>query len=460
MNSALKIGALLLCLTFLWGCAAAPEHTTAPTTAPIPAPDFRQLYDTAAEQRKSRSAYRAEFTIEKTCTVGSAVLSEQTTLEYAVSGAGTAEAVYYIRQQTVQGSRNLQLSRIFQGGKVHILTPNGAFSGEMEEAVFAAAMYPAVLLESSHYGLITGEAEGDGWKLTFSRPVAAEAWLDARQPPVFAEGEAWLDGKGALQQLSYRVEYDEGDTRIALHITAKLAPADAIKLPDIPETSVSLTDPEAVVYLLRSAGCISGTSALRSQLTEAVDSRALSLKRSQKTECAFLQLGDALQAQLDFVVTLTPDRGSPTVNTRQERYENGRFMRSLNGGAPVEDIRYTPQEVRQYCESSVLGGLVPPACLADARIVREGGEITLYLTGTQAYALQLAAGIETQLGVALGSLASEFLPGQVTGTLVLNEATGLPRELTISFSCDHVIGGVSYPLTYSLEQTLQWTAEG
>lgn len=460
MNSALKIGVALLCVAVSFGCAAAPEQTTAPTTTSAPAPDFRQLYDAAAARLKSSSAYRVEFTVEKTCTGGGADVSEQTALEYAVSGAGTAEAVYYIRQQTVQGSRNLQLSRIFQGGKVHLLTQNGAFSGQTEEAAFTAAMYPAVLLESSHYGLITGEPEGDGWKLTFSRPVAAEAWLDARQPPVFAAGAAWLNGEGALQQLSYRVEYDEGDTRIALHITAKLAPAGWIALPDIPETSVFLTDPEAVVYLLRSAGCISGTSALRSQLTETVDSRALSLKRSQKTDCTFIQSGDALQAQLDYAVTLTPDRGASTVNTRQERYENGRFMRSINGGEPLEDIRYTPQEVRQYCESSVLGGLFPPVCLADARIVREGGEITLHLTGTQDYALQMAAGIESQLGVDLGSLASEILPGQVTGTLVLNEATGLPREMTISFSCDHVIGGVSYPLTYTLEQTLQWTAEG
>lgn len=462
MNAAFKIGIALLLLGLLCACVKAPPESTGDTTAPStqPAPDFKQLYDMAAEQAMAERNYSALFSLEKSYADGNRSITEQATLQYTVCGAGNADAIYGISSVTFLGEGSVQLRRVYRDGMLYVMGNSGAFSGSMEEAAFTATLLPNALLSSDHYEQITGKASGDGWVITFSQPVAAESWLSAKQPVISAEGNAWLSSEGKLEQITYCVLYDEGATRIALTVTGRITPAQqealSAALPRIPEETISLQDPEAVAKLLLAAEHIFNAEAIRSETTETVVSDALSLTHSQKTLCAFIKREDRLDAQLDFTVTVAPERGGATVNTRQERYEDGCFTRIINGGAPVQDTRYTWQEVRQYCENTILGGLFPPAFLADARIEAGENTLILHLTGTDVYTGQLMEGIDMRLGVDLDSLSTEKSVSPVTGTVTLDLLTGLPLEFTLSITCSHVIGDVSYPLTYSLQQNLQW----
>ena len=457
MRHMLKLLAALLGLGLLWGCAHVPDATTGMTQ---PQTDPRELYALAAKQAENSSDYLAAFTVKETRTTDTgAVFTEETTLNCTVSGANSENGLYHVAQVTDFGGYTIRPEYVYREGKAYLVTDDCTFVSDMDAAAFEKRFYPAVLLSHQNYGAVQAESTDTGWKITFSDPIAAESWLGITTDPISAEGHALLGKDGSLQETACAVSFYRGNTRIDLQITGAITLAESVDPSGIlPETTDALpvSDLDGPLLLLRAAGKIFCADTLRSQASETIYSQALSTTRAQQIDCSFSGSGASLQANMDYEVTLTTNRGI-SVNTRSESFEKGIFTRSVNSEAPVRYTQYTAEEVRTYCEDSILGGLFVPAGLSDIEITEEDGLYVLQMTGNTDYTARVLQGIYQLLGADLDSTSSSLEGGNVTGTLTVNAETGLPIKMALSFARTHVIGDVSYTLEYRLEQTLSFS---
>ena len=131
----------------------------------------------------------------------------------------------------------------------------------------------------------------------------------------------------------------------------------------------------------------------------------------------------------------------------------GRYAATVRGGGRI--LLYTPEEIRIRWEDQILNGFFALDYLADAHITDNGSTFTLHLAGNEAFCDAVSGSFRSVIPNDLDAIADSFETDKAGGFLTVDKASGLPVAMGMEFSRTHIIGGVSYPLSFTLTQQLK-----
>ena len=449
----LGICAGLLCC--LCACGTVPNP---PSSVALPEADA--LYASALVPIRNANNLILSVTLEQQRKVGEETFTERISGTAAYSGLGTAAMDACIEQTLQFGTSEHVYTEYYTDGTAYCQNGTNTFACHMTSKEFTDRQIPAIILDPALYEVITTETTENRTLIRFSQATALESWAgNADAILVSAGGTATLDLNGNLLQSTYHAEYLLGQIPYNLHVTNKVATPAALDLSEKLPAGLSgctvLSAPDALWTLLQATGYIRSAQAITCSYEEYLDCKAASILRIQQVQVNTHGSGSDFAARADYSGSITDYTGTPSVTTQTELFMDGRKRVSINGSAAISQPGTTIDAMRSYCENCVLSAVFPIAYLQDARWETGESTRTLHFTGTQALAHMLCASIYDGLQTGnLDSFSQSFTTNDISGYLSVDLHTGLPVKTGLSLSRTHIIGGISYELTYKLDSDI------
>lgn len=446
---------IVLCLLCLWGCANTPEPQTEE-----PAAEAIALYETALVPIRSANNLILNIAYDLQRQVGEETFADSMTAAITYSGIGSADMEAFAEQKYRFGSHDVTYTEFYTGGSAYCQSSGCIFSCPMTAKEFTDRQLPAILLTPSLYNSVTTQKTENRILIRFSEAAAPESWWKNSDIELLsATGTATLDLDGNLLQSAYRAMYRIGQTEYTLQVTNKVAtPATLVlseKFPAGIKDYPTVSDPDAVKVLLRTTGYIRSAQAITCSYKEHLDFSAASILREQQITVNTYGSGDTYMARTDYTGSITDNTGKPTVTNQTELFLDGVKTVSINGSAAITQPGATAEAMESYCQNSILSALFPVSFLQSSRWEEGDSTRTLHFTGTQALADTLYASIYEDLQTGnLDSFCESYATNDISGYLTLDRSTGLPVKAGLSISRTHVIGGISYDLTYQLSSDM------
>ena len=453
---------LLLCLSLtvcFTGCDQTPDATEPPVETQPPM-DPQVLYATARQAVESAADLRLVISMEEQHFVGDTAYIRSANTIASYSGLHTEGFAAVIEENLTFGSYENNYKTYYTDGIGYAQILDYAFRTAMTPEEFLAEQIPAVLVDASLYGKLTDTVGVTGTTLRFTEPTALESWVTTSPDAqlISAEATALVNKAGRLLSTGYRAKYKIGQITYDLTVTVTVSTPNSMVLSDqFPETlgsAASISCFTAPRLLLQAVGDICATQDFSAAYAETLYCEAADSIRKQQVQVSTQGTGDSYSAFLDYTTTLTNYAGKTEINTQKETYENGTYTYSLNDSVPTILQNVTIQQMRTYCEDTVLSALLSIDYLSGAVLIDNGDTYKLQLTATEAMAEDLCDSIYTIINMDLDATAESYSTKSIGGYLILDKATGLPLEACISLSRTHVLGGTSYSMTYELRETI------
>ena len=483
--------ALILCLTVsLCACAqdpvpttpgsTAPTQTTSPSTEPSTAPstastettnpptesvsDASALYSTAWNSICNLTDLVMEYSYQEDRAVGSESFQEKRmgTASYAGLNSDAMEAL--IEESFTCGGYSTQYFESYLSGNGWCRVNNSNFRQEMSSSAFLARQIPAVLTTLELYANIIAEKAEDGYVLYFRNAYAMESWVTgaADATLIAAEGKLLLDETGKLMGSSYSAEFTRSGTAYTLEVSVTITQTEnadfSTRQPVYPENTPVIDDLEIPKYLLRTVGHVYGAENMFVYYIDSLSGEAFAQRRTQTNQYSTYGSGDAFMAEITSQVSLTDSAGNTTTNSQIRTFREGLYSYRINNGESVTDPTVTADQIRISLEDSILSSLMMPSHIAGAQILDLGDTLTIYFTGSEAFADSLCASIYSLFNMDLDTLATSYSTQYIQGYLTLDKSSGLPVAIGMSLARSHTINNVSYQLTYQLDQALSFSA--
>lgn len=449
--------AMLLCIV---GCGGQTPQATDPTEDTQPPADPRTVYTTARQMLNYAPNLQLVVSETETRTIGDTSYSQSTSSVISYAGLHTDAFSAVVEENLVFGSYENSYKTFFLNGTAYADVMDYTFSHPMTAEEFISGQTPAILLDATLYGTITKETTLAGTMLYFSDPSALEYWVTkpAEVELISAEGSALINKAGMLLSSAYSAQYKIGQTEYSLSVTVTASAPVSMDLSDSYPPELEAATPisyfSAPRLLLQAVGSICATQNLSAEYTETLYCEAADSIRKQHVQVTAKGTGSDFSALVDYTATLTNYAGLSETNIQQETYENGAYTYSLNGSKPTVLQTVTVEQMRTYCEDTVLSALLSIDYLSNAVLDDDGDRITLQMTGTEAMAEDLCDSIYTMLNTDLDQNAQSYRTSRIGGYLTIDKSTGLPVEAGIYLTRIHVIGGASYTMTYELSETI------
>ena len=450
--------AMLLCLL---GCNTQSPEVTDPTEESQPPADPRTVYTNARQFINYAPNLRLVISGTEIRTVGSETYTKSTNAVASYAGLRTDALSAVVEENLTFGTYENTYKTYYFDGIAYAQTMDYAFSNTMTAEEFMAIQIPAVLLDASLYGAVTTETSLAGTTLRFSDPSALEGWVSkpADMELISAEGTALIGKTGKLLSSTYSAQYTVGQVEYTLTVSVTISTPVSLDLSESYPPELAAATPisqfTAPRLLLQAVGDICATQNLSAEYAEILDCEAADSIRKQQVQVTTQGFGDSFAAMVDYTATLTNYAGLTDVNTQQETFENGAYTYSLNGSKPTVLQSVTVEQMRTYCEDTVLSALLSIDYLSGTELTDNGDTYTLRLAGTEAMAEDLCDSIYTMLNMDLDSTADSYKTDRIGGYLTVDKATGLPVGAGICLTRTHVIGGASYVMTYELDETIK-----
>ncbi len=394
-------------------------------------------------------------------TAGGAVYSQKLSASIFYSGLGTESFQAVASQNLTCGTYENVYTEFYTGETAYCQYANTTFSGEMSAADFLNRQAPAVLLTPELYGSITATQSDTRTLLEFADGTALEDWAAGSEEAVFLSGSGTvtLDSAGKLLQSVYRTKYRVGTCVYDLTCTVKASPAQesgkTLSLPAIPENCVALSCFNAPRILMQATGDILSTDALTSHCREALSCQLVGISRTQQVFMNTCTQENSYQARVDYTADIVDGNGKPSQLQQTELFWGGKKTVSIGGSEPISQPEYSAAQMKKYCESTALSALFPASRLVQAELEQGDTLLMLRFQGSEDLADALCSSIYDNLQTGnLDNFAESYTSDGVQGYLTIYKDSRLPVACGISVGRTHIIEGSTYPLTYSMEQTL------
>lgn len=461
--------ALIFCFLFqLTACDNRIEEPSVPTgteqsgdiTDPTdPAADHWSSYRDARKAAEMLTNYNLSFQYRLSYQVDSENYLETSTGTAAYSGRGNAFQAF-IREELAFGSYETQYYRSYADGMGYCRVDNSNFSCSLTADEFTSQVIPAVLLNENNYGTITQEAGEDGRVFSFRDAIRIENWANSGSNLELtnASGTAKLNSDDQLVESSYHAEYVYGGTRHILDVTVRIdndAQPDFSGQPIYGEDCPVVSDLMIPRLLVQAVGAIFSTQNMRASYTDTLYAEAFSRIRSQQGSCEICGSDQALKALVSTHVSVTDYTGTAVTNSQEIAYADGVYSYSTNGGDATTMETVTPEDMRIYCEDTILSSLFSLGSIGGADLRQTEDYIYIEFDGNSQYSDSICAGIYDIFGFNLDSYATSYETGECGGYLTLNRYTRMPVTAGMFLERTHYISGVPHRLTYQLDQTME-----
>lgn len=448
---------LLLMMTL---CACNTNTHVEPTDDTVPPLTAEALYDNACDKLNATPNRIVSYEYLEKRTVGDDTYTEKIVGTDSYSGIGTDHMQSVVFQTLQYGTYQTEYTESFTDNTAYCCVNGSTFASSMDAGAYLSRQMPAVLIDQTLYGSITMQESADTVLLKFTQPIAPEAWVSsyAQVDLASAYATATIDADGNLMQLHYEASYSCGDTAYQLSVDSKITVPQQLDLSAaLPEHStepVNLSYLDAPKCLLQAVGDLFTANSISAQITQTLDSKVYTLTQNQQSTLHLYSSDNVMSAFWDTALTMTDYRGDPATKTQTDRYENGTLTRVVDGVVQSAE-QQTAEQIRLKWENQILNSFFALNYLTNATATDADGMLILSFSGNEAFCKAVASSFRSVIPNDLDTLATSSATEAAGGYLTLDKATGLPVAMGMEFRRTHVIDGVSYPLSFSLAQTLK-----
>ena len=457
---------LLLCLMLflvLSGCGdETPPETTPPATEPVVELTLQERYTLSCDNLYKVPDLTATVTYTKTRQVNGETYSEKMTSIMSCRDVGTSQVVSSVKQDVTFGTYSTEYAEYFKAGRAYCAVSGSYFQNKnMTWKDFTARQLPLGLLNADLYNSVTVEEAETQMKLLFTGASRLESWVCTEEDAVLlsASGTALMDAEGNLLQTTYTAQYSLDETVYQVNVTSNISEGAVATLDT--DLSAITADCPAIDYfdaprkILQVVGDVYTSQSMTVKYTENLYSAAYARRRSQTSTFDTYGSGANFMARSMYEVSLLDYSNTANVNSEVVTFLDGSCVSSINGAEGVLRPNITAQQMREYCEDSILAALFTPNHILNAEVSDNGEFLSIRFTGNEAFAEKLCNSIYSMFGANLDHYAESFTTPTASGYLCISKRTGLPTALGISLSRIHVIDGVSCALNYQLDQMMQ-----
>ncbi len=466
MNTRKSILLLVVCtclaLGLIIGLAPAPVDTggepatgadaTADTTYP---PDHPlRIYSAAKRQLLSAAELGYTYTHCQTRLVGGETYSETRSGTAGFLRLHSDDVEALVQEQVNYGSYSAHFTESYLDGRGYCQVRGTSFACDMTSDAFQARQVPAVLINEKLYRKV----EMKDRTITFSDAAALERWANPTglAELINATGTVTVDQEGRITAASYTASYSLGTTTCTLAMDLIFTEVPALTHPEYPESCAVLSDLEIPRHMLRTVDGVYSTRSASAEYTEAIHFGVLQENRTKTGGYCFHGEGAEFLANLNYHNSRTTTTGGSSAASQNNTFRDGQYSCSSNGAEPYIDSTYTAQNIRALCDDSILSAMMTLEHIAGAEITESGDFIHISFRGNDAFLQYFCGNIYTAMGLdtSLDALAESGTVQDASGYLVISKYTGLPTAMGLSLARSHVLGGVSYDMSYRLDQAV------
>lgn len=454
MKKAVFLG-LLLSLLLLAACSAEPQTAPTQTEKTINAGAF---YTSGRKALESSKNLMLDYSLVETRTVGDSTFTKKVSGKASYQGYARENMLAKVVETLDFGYYRCDYCEFYYGNQAYATVNDSYFWSNQSQEVFVSRQLPPVLLTTALYDTIQyGENQRT---VQFSDPRNMEAWVGEGQL-LEASGQAELDGDGRLLRTTYQAKYRKGAAEYTLSVTVQVSMPEQLDLSDIQKTdvqsSVWLSDLDAPRRLVQVVADVYSAKSLTCELAETIISEAVPLSYTRSSHVSFYGRDADLVAVVLNNSKLSNNRGVITQTSQEEQFGKGVYTVSVDGGDPNKNGSITAVSMRQYCEDTILSGLLAAKYLRSASAKTDGKLLNLELGGDIAFREMMTSHLKDVLQVDLDALAEVAQNHNAGGYLTVDLETGLPVSLGMFMEKSHTIDGITYNLDYYLSETLKFT---
>ena len=442
---------MILAAAVLAGCTGNQGETT-PTQ-----PDINAGAHYSAGKRAVEAAgnMMLDYTLEETRTVGDNIFTKVVTGQASYQGYAQKGMTALVEETLDFDYYRCDYREAYCSGRAYSVVNDSQFWSNQTVGDFVSRQLPPVLLTPSLYDSVTyGEETGT---VLFSQPRAMEAWVGEGKM-LEASGKAVLTAKGQLLQTTYRVRFLKGTTEYTLSATVRVNIPEQLDLSNVKEYlgtgGVWLADLNAPRYLVQVVADVYSAQRVKCELSEIIASEAIPLSYERSTLVLLHGRDTALKAEVINASKSFHNRGTITENSQAEQFQNGVYTVSVDGSDPARNGSVTADSMRQYCEDTILSGLLAVKYLRVASSQTDGKLLYLELGGDLDFRAIMTQHLTDVLQVDLDAVAQTAEHHRSGGYLTVDMETGLPVNMGMFLEKSHTLGGAAYRLEYRLEEAL------
>ena len=461
-----KILSLLLCAAMLFSLAACGTTGDTPAEQPAAEPAAAEVYAQAAAALDESDVLSLQNKITLITTAGADCYTEEFSQTLELRGRSGDSLSASLSERCEYGKVTEMLEEVYSGGTLYSKLNGYSYQSELSREAFEDYIFPVILLSAELYDTVEWKDEDT---IRFADPTGPEAWLGLEETDLIdAEGFVDLDAEGRLVKSGFEAKYNSGAAKIRLSITSTLQEpgTEEITAPANPEQYVTLPDPYVPQMLFRAEGLSGKSTAISFTQMETFTMLDLSygMDSVARTQTfAYDCCGDLndLVANMDVSVTASAPYYGETYSTVQnEHFENGVYTYTVDGDATQEQGVYAV-DMRSYYQTQLCTQIPTASEFSEYTLTDLGGSCLIefaYKEDTfdtsEGYILynlfsdeNFLKEISQQSSVEAGERKSE-------GYIGIDKATGLPTSVSISYTAEYLIDGLSYSLGYEFVQAM------
>lgn len=458
--------AVLVAVAAAAACIIAPQSSDEAPTEPATTEaqsmilsDAASVYLQASDEFSDRQNASITVTSTVNMTVAGTTFTEETqqTIHYQWRGTNGTRAS--VLGSVRIGDYRFDTAHYYAGGIAYLILNETAFCSTMTAAQFQGCYIPAVTIDPSHYGSITGIDTGEFTSIIFHQANAPEAWAAGSDTRLIsANASAILDADRRLTESTYEITCMRGDAVIRQRLHMQILPTEqAPQLPSLTD-SIPVESLDGLTALERACGYLLQAEAVRSSSTETIFCEAFGDDRKQTVTMHMNGPDAEFTAGITTEVSLyNSSRGGDVTNiSRDLQFSSGMATLSENDIPPVERADITVDVMKKHCRNMLINTILLPDFICAATVSETDETYIYHFEANNQMSELMCENICTilyQTPELLDAMASERTNLVMNGSLTLDKHTGLPLSSGIGYESTHTIENFPYALQYETEQT-------
>lgn len=367
---------------------------------------------------------------------------------------------YHTEQTLTIGEHQICASELYTDGKLYQAVEGGRFVYDLPADQAYDRVVPMLLLTPERYSSVQSQELTNGILVRYTEATAFEPWFSAAGATFLrGSGAVILDASGAFKMCSYELVY-RIDEKIFHHgFRTEILPNDEpdFPVPDAEDTYTAIEHPDAVPALERASGYLLSAGSVDTTYTDRILCGVFGDLRQQTIRLRTNSAGSwAAQLETEITVTNESQTAAPSTLSQTERFENGTYTISTNGGPSTQDQTVTQSVMQDHCRDILVGTIPLPHQIRGVTVTQSASIYTYTYELTESFARSLAEeacdllyGSTDLLAVHEDSYSTEYARCQ----LVIDSTTGIPLSSVLEYRGNYIIDTVTYALEYCAEQS-------